>query len=288
MTHRVFKAKYFAECTFMEAQVGKKPSYMWRSLMAAKEIIEAGSRWLIGNGRKVHIWRDRWLPSPDSFRVISPQRHNSDVEMVAQLIDSEAGTWKAELLQEVFLPHEADIIQSIPISSQMPKDSNVWAWSKNGLFTVKSAYGVSLKLLRETSSTSAMGDCSDKTKAAKVWKTVWKLNCPNKIKHFLWRACKEILPTNYRLAVRKREVGLGLPRLNQPMRDFVDVVWAVMERKENTDWGLFAITAWHIWNNRNKFKHEGRYKEPRRIAKEVREFGLEFQETSLPRPCNIA
>lgn len=249
--------------------------------MVAKETIKAGSRWLIGNGRKVNIWHDRWLPSPDSFKVISPQRHNTDVEKVAQLIDSEAVTWKADLKREVLLPHEAEIIRSIPLSPQMPEDSNVWAWSKNDLFTVRSAYGVSLKLLRKTSSTRTIGDCSDKTKVAQVWKVVWKLNCPNKIKHFLWRACREILPTNYRLAARRvsnndrcgfcgecessahilwdckvtvevwREVDLGLPRLNQPMRDFVDVVWAVMERKKDTDWVLFAITAWHIWNNRN-------------------------------------
>ena len=203
LTHRVFKAKYFAKCTFMEAQVGKKPSYVWRSLMAAKETIEAGSRWLIGNGRKVNIWRDRWLPLPDSSKVISPQRHNTEVEMVAQLIDNEVVTWKSEFIREVSLPHEVDIILSIPLSTQMLEDSKVWAWSKNGLFTMRSAYGVSLKLLRKTSQTRPTGDSSDKTKVAQLWKTVWKLKCPNKIKHFLWRACKEILPTNYRLAARK-------------------------------------------------------------------------------------
>ena len=39
-----------------------------------------------------------------------------------------------------------------------------------------------------------------------------------------------------------REVDIGLPRLNQPTRDFVDVVWAVMERKGDRDWVMFAIT----------------------------------------------
>ena len=29
LTHRVSKAKYFAGCSFMEAQVGKNPSYVW-------------------------------------------------------------------------------------------------------------------------------------------------------------------------------------------------------------------------------------------------------------------
>ena len=214
--------------------------------------------------------------------------------------------WKAEFIREVFFPHKAEIILSILLSPQMPKDSNVWAWSKNGSFVVRSTYGVAIKLLRKTSSTRTSGDCSNKTKVAQVWKVVWKLRCPNKIKLFLWRACREILPTNYRLAARKvsnndhcgfcgecessghtlwdckvaievwREVDFGLPRLNQPMRDFVDVVWAVMERKEDMDWALFTIIAWHIWNNRNKFKHEGRYKDPRRIAKEVCELGLEI------------
>ena len=59
LTHRVFKAKYFAGSSFLEAQVGKKPSYVWRSIMAAKETVEKGSRWCVGNGRTVEIWRDR-------------------------------------------------------------------------------------------------------------------------------------------------------------------------------------------------------------------------------------
>ena len=166
------------------------------------------------------------------------------MEKVAQLIDSEAGTWKAEFIREIFLSHEVEIILSIPLSPQMPEDSKLWVWSKNGLFTVRSAYKVSLKLLRKTSLMRPTGDGFDNTEVARLWKTVWKLHCPNKIKHFLWRACKEILPTNYHLAVRKvsnndscgfcgeceslghnlwdykvavevwREMDIGLPRLN--------------------------------------------------------------------------
>lgn len=171
--------------------------------MAARETIEKGSRWIVGNGRKVDIWKDRWLPTPDSLKVISPQRQNLNLEKVAQLIDSETGTWKAGLVKETFIPHEADAILSIPISPKLPEYSLIWAWSKNGLFTVRSAYGVTLKLLKETSTTRERGDCSDKSKATKFWKSIWKLNCPNKIKHFLWRVCKNILPTNFHLASRK-------------------------------------------------------------------------------------
>ena len=75
-----------------------------------------------------------------------------------------------------------------------------------------------------------------------------------------------------------KEVELGLPVPNQPIRDFVDVVWALKERKVDLDWDLFAITTWLIWNNRNSFKYEGKCKEARRIAKEARDLGQEMQE----------
>lgn len=62
---------------------------------------------------------------------------------------------------------------------------------------------MALKVLNDANSAKARGACSDKEKSAGLWKLVWKLNCPNRIKHFLWRACKNILPTNFYLALRK-------------------------------------------------------------------------------------
>ena len=73
LAHRVLKARYFPGNNFMEAQLGNMPSYTWRSLLAAREILERGMRWSIGNGQKVQIWADRWLPTPHSFKVISPK-----------------------------------------------------------------------------------------------------------------------------------------------------------------------------------------------------------------------
>ena len=68
---------------------------------------------------------------------------------------------------------------------------------------MRSAYGVAFKMLKTANSTKESGACSYKGKSEGLWKLVWKLNCPNKIKHFLWRACKNILPTNFCLASRR-------------------------------------------------------------------------------------
>ena len=32
-----------------------------------------GSRWVVGNGEQIDIWKDRWLPTLDSFKVVSPR-----------------------------------------------------------------------------------------------------------------------------------------------------------------------------------------------------------------------
>lgn len=76
----------------------------------------------------MNIWRDRWLPSLESFKVASPQGQNTELERVDQLIDSETGLWKANLIKKTFLPLDVEKILSIPLSQQLLEDTMVWAW----------------------------------------------------------------------------------------------------------------------------------------------------------------
>ena len=55
LAHRVLKAKYFPDSNSLEAELGKNPSYTWRSLVAARGVLHWGLRWNIGNGRKAKI-----------------------------------------------------------------------------------------------------------------------------------------------------------------------------------------------------------------------------------------
>ncbi|XP_075642921.1 putative mitochondrial protein AtMg00310 [Castanea sativa] len=43
--YKVYKSRYFPTCTFMEAGLGNNPSYVWRSLLAARKLIREGSIW---------------------------------------------------------------------------------------------------------------------------------------------------------------------------------------------------------------------------------------------------
>ena len=72
---RVFKAKYFPGCGFMEAGIEYRASYAWRSIASARGVLKLGLSWHIGNGESVRITEDTWLPmrlpeSPNSIRDI--------------------------------------------------------------------------------------------------------------------------------------------------------------------------------------------------------------------------
>ena len=142
LVHRIFKEKYFAKNTFLEAELGRRPSYAWRSIMAAREIVGKGSRWAVGNREKVSIWNYRWLPTPEAFKVVSPKPPQAEAKIVVELIELDKRSWDVAKIKRMFLPHEANVILGIPLNPRLPKDSLIWAWTPKGMFTVNSAYKV--------------------------------------------------------------------------------------------------------------------------------------------------
>ena len=158
-------------------------------------------------GKIVHIWKDRWIPSPESFKVTSPIGVHTGMEKVSSLLDTDRKAWDVVKVKNLFLPHEAEMVLSIPISGTLPEDSIVWAWTSNGSYSVKSGYKVAQKVLKEVSNWGDRGSSSDNSGMKPIWKVVWRLNCPNKIKHLLWRACKNILPTKLRLKAQGIDVN---------------------------------------------------------------------------------
>ena len=74
----------------------------------------------------------------------------------------------------------------------------IWNESKSGVFTMKSAYE-----LLERERRAAMGECSHRGELRWLWRKVWKLSIPGKVKHLIWRAYHETLPTNHHLQRRR-------------------------------------------------------------------------------------
>ena len=138
--HRVFKAKFFPNCSIMEANSSSKGSYAWKSIAQAKRVVELGSVWHVGDRKSIKIKGDKWLPSSHNSCIVSPASSlNSDAN-VSALIDEESHTWNTDLNQHEFLAHEARIIGGIPLIIHNTPDKLVWFPSNQGIYTTRSAY----------------------------------------------------------------------------------------------------------------------------------------------------
>lgn len=119
---------------------------------------------------------------------------------VSDLLDaSNTGGWNSDLINKVFLPFEANAILKIPLFLHWGKDQQECGCTKNGLFSVKSTYYLVFSLKNAIESGSHEQDSSYRL----FWKTLWKLQLPNKVKNFIWRACRDSLPTKSHLFHRK-------------------------------------------------------------------------------------
>jgi hypothetical protein len=74
LTAQIMGAKYYRGGNFLESSLGHRPSYAWRSIHSSQNLLKEGLIWRIGNGTKVRIWKDKWVPHPSTFMIQSP--HN--------------------------------------------------------------------------------------------------------------------------------------------------------------------------------------------------------------------
>ena len=86
-------------------------------------------------------------------------------------------------------------ILSIPLSAHGASDRLIWVASKNEKFLVRSAY----RLAQEMSTRGNSPKSSNFATLKKVWRDLWRMHVPNKIKHFAQKACKDILATKENL-----------------------------------------------------------------------------------------
>ena len=191
---RVLKARYFKHEGFLNAKIGINPSFIWRSILWGRKMILKGTRWRIGSGEDVQVYNSNWLPRPTTFRPISPRTLAADTK-VADLIGLER-EWKMDLIRQHFVQEDADIIQRIPLLRSSARDELCWHYDKLGRYSVKSGHQIALKEKFQNVPSSSNPKPSQ-------WNAIWKLDLPEKLKIFIWRAAKNLLPTAENLWKRK-------------------------------------------------------------------------------------
>ena len=158
---------------------------------------------------------------------------------------------------------------------------------------------------------SSHGQSSNHSQSNKIWKAIWAVKVCNKIKTFIWRACRDVLPTKANLTRRKFLFDVGCECCEDGVKSidhillsctyadkvwkstclreimshcinlsFVDVVDQIMQMKNDPDIAIFFTTSWMIWNKRNEACYSTPRPNPPFQAKSTATHALEYFEAN--------
>lgn len=187
---RVLKGLYFPRDNFMNTKKGPRASWFWNILLKGRDVLLAGMRWQVGNGKSINFWSDKWIPSSPHFLVRDAKGPFNPNSFVSDFITS--GRWNISKLRDHVSDEVISDIKSIPLSLTNANDRIVWHYNSKGIYTVKSGYQIALKLAQDCSSHQASSSSvPDRT----FWNLIWSISAQPKLKKFMWRVCSNALAT---------------------------------------------------------------------------------------------
>ncbi|XP_024039324.1 uncharacterized protein LOC127898872 [Citrus sinensis] len=223
LVSKVLRARYFRSCSFLNAKPGSNPSFIWRSILWGRQVIQKGARWHIGNG--------------------------SNILNVAKL-------------NQHFMQEDTEAIIKIPLPRSQKVDEMLWHYDKHGEYSVRSGYQIALKL-------KAPDEPGSSGSNSKRWKVVWFVELPEKMKIFMWRAARNLLPTAENLWKRKclkDPICQGCNREVETNHDILEFIYEVWSTWGKTEAEQAIAFCWAVWFARNKRIFERKKLNPRALA----------------------
>ena len=211
-------------------------------------------------------------------KVLSPAVVANTSTLVSSLIDQTNRVWKGEIIESYFFEWEAKIIKNIPLCRSIQEDVLIWPFSPDGEYTVQTGY----RFLQKQHLDNEPGS-SEAAELKSLWKKIWGLKVPGKVRNLVWRACKNALPTKMNLLHRKVVTSAVCELCNLHTEDpahalyhcpkletlwqstplwghstikqcssFLDIMFVVCA--DDRDPELFSAMAWTLWNRRNNLR----------------------------------
>ncbi|XP_059446554.1 uncharacterized protein LOC132178115 [Corylus avellana] len=179
--------------------------------------------------------------------ILSSQRG----ALVKGLIDHDTRWWKKNLIEEVFNPKEARVIQAIPISAMNLPDKQVWRGNARGTFSVSSAY-----YMAKDRVAAHHAKCSVRENLVRR-KVTQDPSCPicgmekELVYHVLWEciATKDVWGASAKF----------FQKSSFDAHDFLQVSEHFFQTCAGKDLQLFVVTTQKIWFRRNTWIHEGKF-----------------------------
>jgi hypothetical protein len=237
-------------------------------------VIRRGFQWSIGTGEHIPVWDHPWLSN--AARIVPSTHHHLEWPSitVSDLLVTPQKQWNMELINAFFDSATARNIFNTLLLPSVTHDVPVWKFERDGAYSVKSAYNDILNHDMAVVQHRVPGN----------WNRVWSLKLPPKVKNFMWRACRNCLPTRIRLQTKGDQCTdrcavcddfgkdnthlffmcnksmLCWQRIGfwSPLMVVFDIdasfsinVFAILQHLDQQQKQVFSVTLWSIWKHRN-------------------------------------
>ena len=302
ITHRdslmakIFKSRYFSKSDPLNAQLGSRPSFAWRSIIEAQALIKQGARAVIGNGESINVWMEPWIESKPAKAIHAVKRlplesHQAakSTHVVKDLLTPDGRDWNLDLVSLLFTENIQEKILAIRPGGKETKDNYTWEYSRSGHYSVKSGYWVMAEIINQRHVPQEVLQPSLDT----IYQQIWKTDVPPKIHHFLWKCVSNCLSVAGNLAYRhlaRDKSCVRCPAHGETVNHllfkctFARLVWAISplpsppggewaeslyqnmyhvlsvnisQRLENDAHALIPWILWRLWKNRNDLVFKG-------------------------------
>ena len=179
------KTKYFPYSSVLDFKCMGHFSYLCKSLYWGRDLLQRGIRWQIGEGN-LTAFAAPWIPRAGAFSLLTAEPEDGYPWRVADFFSE--GRWNRDLVTAMVSPYDAEVILKIPLSHEVRQDRLVWHFEEDGNYTVRSSY-------RLARSETCGGPSSSVSMEPRWWKKLWGLQIPPKVKHVVWRAWFDALPS---------------------------------------------------------------------------------------------
>ncbi|XP_057426304.1 uncharacterized protein LOC130719710 [Lotus japonicus] len=194
--------KYLKQNLVLQGKYKNGDSYIWKSIMRAKDYVGNGFQPHLSNGQS-SVWYSNWLGMGRLCDRVSFVNIADTQLVVADLWDN--GQWNFHLLYTLLPPDIEDEVRNIHVPHiRSHFDALRWWHDTGGCYSPSTAYH------------SLYNQAED---GFANWRKVWKAKVPERVCFFLWLVSREALPTNFRRFQSHLAVSAGCPRCDADTED---------------------------------------------------------------------
>lgn len=82
----MLKSIYFKNTNFRKAKCENNSSWLWKSIIKKRYVIEKGISWEVSNGEGIKFWKEPWISSIKGFKIQFRKLKNNSIEYIKNVI----------------------------------------------------------------------------------------------------------------------------------------------------------------------------------------------------------